>query len=48
MALCRSYHDMKKQKYGNPKFMIPAWKPLHDYVYAQEKDVLVSNPNPKP
>ena len=39
---------MKQQKYANPKHMIPAWKPLHNYVYEQEKGVTVSNPSSKP
>ena len=42
VALARSFHDMKQQKYANKKFMTPAWKPLHNYVFGVSPAVTVS------
>ena len=33
-VLCRSVHDMTKQKYGSKKYSPAAWKPLADWLHA--------------
>ena len=33
VPLARSVHDMAQQMYGNPRYSIAAWKPLHDFVF---------------
>ena len=37
-ALCRSVHDMSKQKYGSKQYSPAAWKPLADWVHNAAPD----------